>query len=92
MSHLTTWSVLKSLGFKDDKEVISDPPGGLSFHFDNFKLSASVCTNLRAQPIILFSGVYATGRTLGKSSSRCQEKSNRLNRQPLGWPGPWTDK
>lgn len=66
MSPLITWNVLKSLGFKEDNGVISDPPGGLSYHFDGFKLSASVCINRSFYPIILFTGVYATGRTLAE--------------------------
>ena len=66
MSPLITWNVLKSLGFKEDKGVISDPPGGLSCHFDGFKLSASVCINRSFYPIILFTGVYATERTIGE--------------------------
>lgn len=66
MSHLITWNVLRSLGFKEDEGVISDPPGGLSCHINGFKLSASVCTNGSFYPIILFTGVYATGPTLAE--------------------------
>lgn len=64
MSSLTTWNVLKLFGFKEDEGVVSDSPGGLSYHFDGFKLSASVCINRSFYPIILFTGVYATERTI----------------------------
>lgn len=64
MSHLCTWSALKLLGFKEDPNVMSDDPGGLSYCFKGCKLSASVCVNRHFREIILFTGVYDGKRVL----------------------------
>ena len=64
MAHVITWDALKSFGFEEDKEIFSDPPGGLSFRFDSFKLSASFGINLRFQKAFHFSGVHATERRI----------------------------
>lgn len=74
----STWEVLRSLGFDRDPQVISDPPGGLSYDFGNLRLSASVCVNLRAQPIVLLSGVMQAPRSPG-------EVSCELPRQAESW-------
>ena len=61
-----SWDVLKSLGFIEDKSLFSDPPGGLSFNFGNFKLSAIVGLNRWLQPIIQLSGIMSTRRSFGE--------------------------
>src|SRR5262245_48151764 len=57
---IRSWDVLRSLGFVEDKTLFSDPPGGLSFDFRNFKLEAIVCINRWFQPIIQSGGVMST--------------------------------
>ncbi len=61
---ILTYDVLKSLGFKDDKSIISDPPGGLSFDFGNFKLSAVFGINRWIQEAVLLCGVMSTSRSI----------------------------
>jgi len=63
---IAVWDVLHGLGFQPDDTIFSDVRPGLSFDFGNFKLSASCVTNLRAEQIILFSGVLSTPRTLAE--------------------------
>ena len=63
---IAVWDVLPGLGFQPDDAVFSDVRPGLSFDFGNFKLSASCVTNLRADQIILFSGILSTPRTLAE--------------------------
>ncbi|MEW5979773.1 MAG: hypothetical protein AB1898_28590 [Acidobacteriota bacterium] len=61
---VSTWELLRNLGFTEDRTVFSDLRPGLSFDFGNFKLSASAVTNLRAARIVLLSGVLVTARTI----------------------------
>lgn len=61
---LRTYEALTEMGFRPDASVLSEGVEGLSFDFGNFKLLASFVTNLSAQPIVLFTGVISTPRTL----------------------------
>jgi len=62
---IATWDVLRDLGFQpDDTVVYSDVHPGLSFDFGDFKLSASCVTNLSVMEVVLFTGIWATPRTL----------------------------
>jgi hypothetical protein len=69
-----SWDVLKSLGFVEDKTLFSDPPGGLSFDFGNFKLSAIVCVNRWLQPVIRLSGVMSTRLTTTEVESEMPQE------------------
>jgi hypothetical protein len=60
----STWDALKEFGFAADDDVMSDIMPGLSFDFGNFKLSASAVMGRFLQPIVLFTGVIATPRTV----------------------------
>jgi hypothetical protein len=60
-----TMDALHGLGFRHDPTVISYGPS-LSFDFGVLKLKATSCLNLRAQEIVLFTGVLSTPRTLGE--------------------------
>jgi len=59
-----TMDALHCLGFRHDPTVVSYGPS-LSFDFGILKLKATACMNLRAQEIVLFTGVLLTPRTLG---------------------------
>lgn len=62
---LEAWEVLKEFGFKPDAAVLaSDIRPGLSFDFGNFKLSASAVMAKCLLPIVSFTSVLATRRTL----------------------------
>ena len=63
---LQTWHVLKELGFTADHQVISDVSPGLSFDFGSFKLTASCVTSPRSLNVVLFGGIFASGRTLAE--------------------------
>jgi len=63
---VAVWDVLKEFGFAPDSAVISDVMPGLSFDFGNFKLSASAVMGKRFQPVVLFTGLLATTRTLAE--------------------------
>jgi hypothetical protein len=73
---ISTWDVLRDLGFEPDEDVLSDITPGLRFDFGNFKLSAGCLTNLYFAEIVLFSGVLVTPRTLTDVSF---ELPRRLN-------------
>lgn len=60
------WDILKSLGFKEDPNVISDSKPGLSFNFGNFKLSAGHLLNMSFQDVVLLSGIMSTPRTIAE--------------------------
>jgi hypothetical protein len=61
---ISTWDLLKSFGFMEDTDIISDPPGGLSIDFGNFKLSVIFCTNRWVQEVAKLSGIMSTSRTI----------------------------
>lgn len=61
-----TWAVLEEFGFTPDSTVISDVMPGLSLDFGNFKLSASAVMSKWFKPIVLFTGILATPRTLAE--------------------------
>jgi hypothetical protein len=61
-----TWDVLKEFGFAPDAAVISDVMPGLSYDFGNFKLSASAVMGKYFRPVVFFTGVLATPRTLAE--------------------------
>ena len=61
---IAVWDVLKEFGFAPDSSVISDDNSGLSFDFGSFKLSATVGLGKYFQPVVLFTGILATPRTL----------------------------
>jgi hypothetical protein len=63
---LTTWDVLKTLQFRPDAEVVSDVNPGLSYHFGDFKLCVSQCTNQQFCKVILFTCCIVTKRTMAE--------------------------
>lgn len=63
---IATWDVLRSLGFEPDPGVMSDEKPGLSYDFGNFKLAASHVLNRSFVPVVLFSGVLRTSRSLAE--------------------------
>lgn len=63
---IATWEALQEFGFKPDAGVISDGVPGLSFDFGNFQLSASAVMGKTFQPVVLFTGVLATPRTVAE--------------------------
>jgi hypothetical protein len=81
---IAVWDVLPGLGFQPDDAVFSDVRPGLSFDFGNFKLSASCATNLRAEQIILFSGLLSTRRTLAEVIFE-MPRQVRSCRQCIAW-------
>lgn len=66
--NIATWNVLKEFGFAPDHKVISDEMPGLSFDFGNFKLSAGAAMGKGFRPVVLFTGLLATQRTLADVS------------------------
>lgn len=63
---IAVWDVLQEFGFAPDSAVISDLVPGLSFDFGNFTLSASAVMGKLFRPVVLFTGVLATPRTLAE--------------------------
>jgi len=63
---IATWDGLKDLSFTPDAAVISDVMPGLSYDFGNFTLSASAVMGKWFEPVVLFTGVPATPRTLAE--------------------------
>lgn len=61
---VSTWDLLKFLGFNEDNSIISDPPGGLSIDFGNFKLSVIFCINQWCMESVRLSGVMSTSRSI----------------------------
>jgi hypothetical protein len=80
---IATWDVLRSLGFTEDRSLISDPPGGLKKDFGNLKMSAIHCVTLRFQPVVMLSGVMTTPRTI--TQVEC-ETPQELESKELGVP------
>jgi hypothetical protein len=62
----TSWDVLKDFGFVPDDSVMSDIMPGLSFDFGGFELSASAVMGNSLHPVVLFTGVFATPRTIAE--------------------------
>jgi hypothetical protein len=65
---VSTWELLKDLGFTPDPGSLSEGGGGLVFDFGNLQLSAGRFLNMRVLNIILLSGVLATSRTIAEIS------------------------
>ncbi len=65
---VSTWELLKDLGFRPDPGTLSDDGSGLVFDFGNLQLSAGRFLNTRFFRIILLSGVLATSRTIAEIS------------------------
>jgi hypothetical protein len=63
-SRVSTWAMLRALGFSEDQTVISDLRPGLSFDFGNLKLSAGRMVNHWFVPVIVLSGVMSTNRNI----------------------------
>lgn len=63
---IVTLDELLCLGFTPDNAVMSEAGQGLSFDFGGFKLSAGAVTNEYLRPVVLFTGVLATPRTLSE--------------------------
>jgi len=63
---IATWEILQEFGFLPDPAVSSDHRPGLSFDFGNFKLSASAVMSKYFHPIVLFTGILSTPRTLAE--------------------------
>ena len=61
---VSTWDLLRALGFAEDPTLISDVLPGLSFDFGNFKLWAISGTNRHFVRVILLSGVMVTERSI----------------------------
>lgn len=74
---IATWEILQEFGFVADRGM-SDHEPALSFDFGNFKLFASAVMSKYFRPIVLFSGVLATPRTL---SEVCFETPRGLSRE-----------
>jgi len=63
-SCIPTQDVLRRLGFREDREVMSDLSPGLSFDFGNFKLEASHQVNRWFRPVVSLGGVMTNDRTV----------------------------
>jgi hypothetical protein len=61
---VSTWDVLRGLGFVEDPAVSSSPGPGLSFDFGNFKLSAVLGLNRGFVPVVVLLGVMVTQRSI----------------------------
>ena len=67
---VSTWELLKDLGFSPEVSTLSENGVGLYFDFGNLRISAGRFLNMHVVPIILLSGVFATSRTIAEI---CQE-------------------
>ncbi|SRR5258708_5976622 len=61
---VSTYDLLRTLGFQEDGGVLSDEPPGLSFDFGNFTLEASRGMNQWFRPVINIGGIITTERTI----------------------------
>jgi hypothetical protein len=61
---VSTWDLLRSLGFAVNPTLVSDVVPGLSFDFGNFKLDAICGANRHFVRLILLSGVMVTERSI----------------------------
>jgi len=55
--------VLRTLGFEEDPNVLSDETPGLSYDFGAFRLEASQGLNRWFRPVVTLGGLIATSRT-----------------------------
>jgi len=62
--NVSTWDLLCTLGFSEDRTLVSDVLPGLIFDFVNFKLSAISGANRRLTRVILLTGLIATQRRM----------------------------
>jgi len=83
-SPVSTWELLRDLGFAEDQRVFSDLLPGLSFDFGNFKLSASAVTNLLGAQIVLLSGAMFTERTARQVECQLPRQVESLE-QGVAW-------
>ena len=60
------WEWLKPFGFQADSAVMSDIQPGLSYNFSSLNLSASATVNRSFIPVVLFTGILNTGRSMGQ--------------------------
>lgn len=63
---IQTWDLLRSLGFEDDSEALSEGGPGLSFDFGNLKLSARRVMGKSFSEVLLLTGVLETRRRIAK--------------------------
>jgi hypothetical protein len=63
---IAIWNTLQDFGFAPDESVMSDVRPGLSFDFGNFTLCASAVMGKWFQPVVLFTGVLTTPRTMAE--------------------------
>lgn len=61
---VSTWDLLRALGFTEDPTLCSDLLPGLSFNFGNFKLSAICGGNRHFVRVILLTGVMLTDESI----------------------------
>ena len=81
---ISTWVLLKSLGFVDDVNVHSDDGPGLSFDFGNLKLDASQCITDSFQPVVSVSGVITTARSIAMINSMMPREMKSME-QVTAW-------
>jgi hypothetical protein len=63
-SPVSTWDMLRSLGFVEDQAILPGSRPALSFDFGNFKLCAASHLNRHFVPVVLLLGVMVTARSL----------------------------
>ncbi|MGD0226228.1 MAG: hypothetical protein ABSF71_28175 [Terriglobia bacterium] len=61
---VSTWELLRGLGFANDPTLASDVLPGLSFDFGNFRLRAISGTNRHFVNVVLLSGGMVTERSI----------------------------
>ena len=61
---VSTWEFLRSLGFLEDRAVISDSMPGLSMEIEGFVLSAATVSSRYLTPVIMLNGVWKTERKM----------------------------
>lgn len=71
---VSTWELLRSIGFEADPEVMSDVMPGLSFDFGNLKLSASCVLGRQYQAVVLLTGCLETSRRLREINVEVQRE------------------
>lgn len=88
---VSTWELLRGIGFEDDPEVMSDVRPGLSFDFGNLKLSASCVLGRHYQDVVLLTGCLETARRL---SEICKEIPRTVSsrEEGLAWVVSCLDK
>lgn len=61
---ISTWGILKDLGFQEDSSVVSEHGAGLTFKFGSFYLSASCLLNRWLMETVQFHGIIKSPRSL----------------------------